>query len=303
MKTRYVYYDKKNGNIKEILSKRRRGRAPYIECSNEEVEGFITGEKGILQWIVAFNRDTEKHCLLEKKNIIMLRMADNKLTKIPYKKNAETDIRLIYYTDNVLEITLDPSRISPLYQTNFRDEVRFEKGTEIRIVIKEKNSGNLLKEIIVEAQDLLDSVQIFFELYDHIYPDNVEFYTYKLLNSYSWQKGTNKLISPMKERIRFNIHRADHKPKSKDFEYHLVMTPTKTGLIIKNNIESLKLIRFYKDIEFFVVDKHDPNILYEKFFLDKEDLTSKKILVNLKENMNGKTILYNHAYIGVLLNE
>ncbi len=175
MKTRYVYYDKVTGQIKEILSNKKGGRSYYIECDNKEVVGFIDGTKGINQWIVAYNRDLKKNTLVEKNNIIMLRAPDPNLCKIPYRKDAESDLKLTYYPDNVLEITLDVSRIAPLYQTNFRDEVKFERGTEIRIIAKEKGSGKLVKEIIVEAQDLLDAVQIFFEL-PSVSQNNIEFF-------------------------------------------------------------------------------------------------------------------------------
>jgi len=302
MKTRYVYYDKVTGQIKEILSNKKRGRSYYIECDNDEVVGFIDGTKGINQWIVAYNRELKKNTLVEKNNIIMLRAPDPNLCKILYKKDAVSDLRLTYYSDNTLEVALDVSRIAPLYQTNFRDEVTFERGTEIRIIVKEKSSKKLVKELIIEAKDLLDAVQLFFEL-PPVNQNNIEFFTYKLFENYSWSRGTVKLISPMKERIKFDIHKADHKPKSKDFSYHLVMTPTNKGIKIKNNIGSLKLIRFDKKIEFFVVDRHDPNILHDQFFLDRGDLINKNISVKLKENMEGKTIIYNHKYISVLLGD
>ena len=303
MKTRYVYYDKQTGQLGDILDKRKRGRSPHIECPIDEVIGFLDGSKGMNQYIIAYNRDLKKHILIEKNNVIQLRQPSKTLKKIPYKKNDISDLRLIYYSDNVLEVTLDVSRIAPLYQTNFRDEVVFEKGTEIRITLKEKDSGNLLKEFIIEAQDLLDSVQMFFELYDHIYPDNVEFFTYEMFESSSWAKGTVKLISPMKDKIKFDIHRADNKRRSKDFEYHLIIKQTKKGIKIKNNIESLRLIRFHEDISFFIVDKHDPNILYEKFSLNRNDLEGSVIILVLDTNIKDKTILYNHKYISVLKEE
>jgi hypothetical protein len=300
MKTKFIYYDKETGRIKEILGSRKRGRAPYIETDFENVRGLITGEMGMNQWVIAYNTVAKKHVLMEKDNVIKFREIPKTPMKIPYKKNAISDLTLVYYSDNVLEVSLDVSRIAPLYQTNFKDEVRFERGTEIRIIAREKDSGNLLKEFVIEAEDLLDSVQIFFELFDHIYPDNVEFFTYKMFGSYSWSKGTIKLISPMKDRIKFHIHKADSKLRSKDFTYHLIMTPTEKGLKIINNIESLKLIRFYDDIEFYLVDKHDPNILYEKFSLNEDELQESVIMLDLKTDAKDKSILYNHKYISVL---
>jgi hypothetical protein len=299
-RTRYVYYDKNLGNITHILSKRRRGRAPYIECDIDEVIGFLDGSKGLNRYVVAYNMETKKASLLEKNNIIRLRKPSKELYKIPYKKNVESDLRLIYYSDNVLEVSFDASRVAPLYQTNFKDDVRFERGTYLKLVIKEKDSGNLLREIDIEAQELLDSVQMFFELADHIYPNNVEFFTYKMFEDYSWHMGKMKLMSPLKERIKFEIHKADSKRRSPDFDYHLIIRSTPNGLKIKNNIESPKMIRFYKDIEFFVVDKHDPNILYDKFSLNIGDIEFSQIIVNLKVDAKDKAILYNHKYISVL---
>jgi len=303
MKKKFIYYDKETGAIKEILGKRKRGRAPYLEIDFEYVRGFITGEMGINQWVIAYSTVSKKYVLMEKDNVVKFRKVPTTPMKIPYKANAISDLTLVYYSDNVLEVSIDMSRISPLYQTNFKDEVSFERGTEVRLILREKDSGNLLKEFVIEAQDLLDSVQIFFELYDHIYPDNVEFFTYKMFGSYSWSIGKVKLMSPMKDRIKFHIHRADSKIRSKNFTYHLVMTPTKRGLKIINNIENLKMIRFYDDIEFYLVDKHDPNILYEKFSLNEEELQESVIMLNLKTDAKGKSILYNHKYISVLKEE
>lgn len=297
---RYVYYDKKTGFITHILNKRRRGRAPYIECDIDEVIGFLDQSWGMLDYVVAYNNELEKHMLVKKDNMILFRKQSKNLYKIPYRRNIETDLRLVYYSDNVLEATLDMSRISPLYQTNFRDEVYFERGTEIRIIVKEKGKDNLLKEIRIDAQELLDSGQMFFELYDHMSADNVDFFTYKLFNTYSWAFGKNKLISPLTEKIKFEIHKADSKRRSENFEYHLIVNVTEDGLKIKNNIENPKLIRFSRNIEFFIVDKHDPNILYEKFYIDKYDIVEKEITIKLNIDASGKTILYNNKYISVL---
>jgi len=297
MKKKYVYYEK-TGQITDILSEKKKGKELYIECSIEEVVGFITGTKGITQWIVAYNNELKKYMLFEKNNIIMLRSPNQILYKIPYKEEAESNLKLTYYSDNVLEVSLDIADIIPLYQTNFRNEVKFEHGTEIRIIVKEKDK--IIKTLIIEAQDLLESGQMFFEL-PPIDKNYIEFFTIKLFEKYSWSKGELKLISPIKEKIKFDIHKADHIQKSNNFSYHLIVTPTDTGISIQNNIENLNLIRFQKEIEFFVVDRHDPNILHDKFYLDKEKLERKNILIKLKKDIKGKTLIYNNKYISVLL--
>ena len=296
---RYVYYDEVTGLISEI-SKNEDNSRSYIKASMEEVVGFVSGEKSISNYLVAYSYDKKRYILMKKDNIIRLKRK-SELVTIPYKMTEQSDISIIYYSDNVLEVSLDMSNISPLFQSDFKDEVRFENGTELRIVLKEKDSGNLLVEYVIDCQELLKSGQMFFKLFDHIYPDNVEFFTYPMFNTYSWYKGQVKLISPVKEKIKFDIQSSDHIIKYKGYDYHLVIEKLDDGIKITNNIDNLKVIRFDKQIEFFVVDRYDPNILYAKFSLLEEDLKNKAIIVPLDCDINGKSILYNNKYISVLL--
>jgi len=298
---RFVYYIEKTGEITDIIAEEKEEDLPYIKCDIEEVIGFLDGSKGTNGYVVAYNKDLAKHVLMKKDNIIRLRKIKNELIKIPYIADALSDLLIVYYSDNVLEVSLDVSRIAPTYQTNFKEDVKFENGTEIRLTIKEKDSGNLLVEYIIDAQELLESGQMFFELYDHIYPDNVEFFTYPMFESYSWYKGKVKLLSPIKEKIKFDIQKADTKMRSKDFDYHLIVEDSEKGIKIINNIDNLKQIRLDGQIEFFVVDKHDPNILHGKFALDNKDLKNKVLIMPLDCDLQGKSILYNHKYISVLL--
>lgn len=299
MKTRYVYYNKETGFIEEILSKRKRGRSPYVECDNSEVEGFIMGTKSINTYVIAYNKDTDKHVLIERNNVVAFRKQSKELYKIPYRKNYQSDITLVYYEDDVMEISLDMSRISPLFNTNFGEQVKFELGTEIRIVVKEKGTDELVQQIIIDAQKLLEEGQMFFEMKNK----NIELYTYKLFNSYSWFKGTKRYTSPIKRKTNFNIYRADTKISSNNYSYHIVVKPTESGATIENNIENLKLIRFNEKLDFFIVDRHDPNILYEKFYLSEQDLKRKNILIDLETDLKGKSILYDNKFISVFLKE
>jgi len=295
MKTRYVYYNKETGFIEEILSKRKKGRAPYIECDHSEVEGFIMGTKSINRYVIAYNKAIDKNILIERNNVVVFRKQSKELYKIPYKKNTQSDITLVCYEDGVMEISLDMSGISPLFNTNFGEQVKFERGTEIRIVVKE--TDEFVEEIVIDAQKLLEEGQMFFKMKN----ENIEFYTYKLFNSYSWFKGTKRYTSPVKRKSNFNIYRADMKILSTNYSYHLIMKPTQSGVIVENNIENLTLIKFNEKLNFFIVDRHDPNILYEKFSLSEKDLKRKNILVDLETEVKGKSIMYDNKYVSVFL--
>jgi hypothetical protein len=299
MKTRYVYYDKGTGFIGDILSSRKAGRAPYIECDNSDVVGFIMGTESTNDYVVAYNKRDDKHILIEKNNVVAFRKQSKELYKIPYKKNGDSDITLVQYQDNVLEVNLDMSRISPLYNTNLGEQVCFETGTEIRIVVKENDTGQLVSEFVLDANELLDSVQLFFKLDT----DNVEFYTYKLFNTYSWSKGTLRFTSPIREKKNYNIHKADTKRISENHSYHLEITETDNKITIDNSIEDLKSIKFNEVIHFFIVDKYDPNILYDKFSLDEKSLKGNKIIIDLDVSLKDKSVLYNNKYVSVLIKE
>jgi len=301
MKTRYVYYDKRNGMITDISNEPIENKDTYIECPIDDVIGFLNGTKNMNKYIVAYHFDEKKYMLVKKDNNIKMKSPSGGLYKIPYEKDAISDLTLTYYDDNVLELTLDLTRISPLYQTDFRKDVRFEDGFQIRLVLREKDTDNLLKEIAVSANNVLDSGQMFFELYDHITPDNLEIYTYKFFDTITWCRGDKKLLSPIKSNIKFDVHKAHTKPISKDFEYHLIVKPDDKTLKVTNNIESVKLIRMYNEIDFYVVNKHDPNILYDTFFITKSMLELDEFNIELKCSMEDKSILYNHKFISVLL--
>jgi hypothetical protein len=302
MKTRYVYFDKVTGVIKEILSNRKKGRGLYIECDNDVVAPIVMGQKGLHEVVVAYDREQDKHLLLEKDNVIRLRYYGDKLYKIPRRVIADYDLRLdLYAGGDVLEVSVDPSRMSHLYSTNFRDGVVFEKGTEVRIFVKNKAGDKLLKTVVIDAQKLLDNVQMFFELGDGIDDNDVSFYTHRVFDNYMWRKGTAKFLSPVKERIRFEIQKADLKRRRDDFEYHLIIREDDNGIKIENNIENPKLVKIFDEIDFYIVDKYDPAILYDKFTLQHSNFRDKEIFVKSSESLKDKGILYNHKHISILL--
>jgi hypothetical protein len=301
---RYVYYDKETGRIDQISNQLLVSSMPYIECDVDDVSGFMDDSKNINEYLVAYKKDEEQYVLMKKENIIRLRQESAKLFKIPNRRK-ESDLTLVYYPDNILEVRLDMSNISSLYMTDFKEEVTFEKGTEFRLTIVNKDSDDVVKEILIEAQDLLDVGVLFFRIPDECHPKNVAFYTYKLLKTYSWAVGKQKTTSPIKENIKYNIHKADTKRKD-GFEYHLIFKPITNGFAIKNNIKDLQLVRVYGYLDFFVSDKYDSNILYTKFTITEKMLKNKQFNINFKDDisdMKNKTILYNHKYISVLLEE
>jgi len=302
-KQRYVYFDKKTGMITDILSVRKRGRAKYVTVDVDDVIPFINGTKGLFESIVVYNRDTETYNLVERNNIIKLRYYGEKLYKIPKKNMVNYDIKIEIYTEgNTMEITIDPSRMSSLYATDFRDEIKFEKGTEIRLYIKNKVGEKLLKTIIIDAQKLLDQGQMFFDLHN-IDLNDISFYTHRIFDNFMWQKGTMKFMSPVREKLMFEIQKADHRRKREDYEYHLVITQYNEGIEIINNIENPKLVKIFDEIEFFIVDKYDPTVLYDKFIIPTKAFKNNHFFIKTKETLKGKGILYNHKYISVLIEE
>jgi len=297
-KKRYVYYNKKSGRITGILKKRKPGRAKYIICDIEDVIGFLDNSLNMNKYVVAYKKDADKTIIMKKENTIRLRQENQKLYKIPNKK-SETELKLVYHPDNILELRLNMELITPLYMTDFRNEIRFEKGTEFRIFVNDKNTGEVRKEIIIDAQELLERGTIFIRLPDECYSKNTVFYTYKLLNSYSWSVGKLKLNSPIKDSIKYNIHKADIERKE-GFKYHLEIKPLEDGLYIKNNIEDLHLARIHSYVEFFITDYYDPHILFGKFTITEDMLKDKEFVIHIDIDIKNKAILYNHKYISVL---
>ena len=237
---------------------------------------------------------------MERNNIIRFRDVPKELYKIPMRSNIESDLTIAYYEDNVVEVTLDISRISPIAQTQFGKEILFERGTEFRIIMKSKDDNEVLRELIIDAQKLLEDGTMLFDV-PNTGKEGPEFYTHRILENYSWYRGFLKLMSPIKDKIKFHIHKADHVKRNDTFSYHLIGKRSENGIDFKNNIDNLALIKYRDPIDFFVVDKHDPNILYQKFALTDEHFNQENFRVDLNFPADGKTLLYNHKYISVLL--
>lgn len=302
MNPRYIYFDKTTGVILDILKTRKRGRAKYVTVDLETVRPILEGTMGTHELVVAYDHDKEDFVLLEKDNIIKLRHYSKELYKIPNKVIEDYDLRIDLFTaGNGMEVSIDPSRMSTMYSTDFRDEVCFEKGTEIRIYVKDKVGEELLKTVVIDAQRLLENGQLFYAL--DVDPNDVSFYVERVFDNYMWRKGIAKFMSPMKDMIRFEIQKADLKRRSPKYEYHLQITSAKDGIEILNNIENVKLVKIFDEIEFYLVDKYDPTIMYEKFVLQPKSFKREKIYVRLKETLEGKTILYNHKHISVLIED
>lgn len=301
MKPRYIYFDKNTGMITDIQPTKKQGRAKYVTVDVDVVLPILKGEKSVIEYIVAYNHDTEDYVLMDRDNVIKLRYYGKNLYKIPSKTIDNYDLRLeLFVGGKALEVSIDPTRMSTMYATDLREEVRFEQGTEIRIFIKNKAGDKLLHTIVIDAQKLLENGQLFYELED-IDPSDVSFYTHRVFENYMWRNGKARFLSPTKDRLRFEIQKADLKQRSPQFEYHLHFKQSDEGIKIENNIESLKLVKLFNDIEFYLVDKYDPTILYEKFILPPEVFKEKNIIIPMKETLENKTILYNHKYISVLV--
>jgi len=300
----YVYYEEFSGKILEIIKQKKDTNELFMKCDIEEVVPILAGKVGIGSVIVIYDKKKKKNVLMEKNSIISLQKVSNKPYKIPHQEGGEFDIRLKYYEDNVLEVTIDMSRLSPLYNSSLKDEIKFEFGSEFRIEVRDKDNDDIFQGIVIPANDLLNSVSLYYELYDHISPDKVNFFTERVFEKYYWVKGKKKLTSPMKNGLNFYVHKADTERVSDNFSYHIVIESKENKMFIRNNISELGLLKIYEPLQFYIVDKQDPNILHETFFITPSNLESNDILeIELNEPLSGNKVLYNHKYISVLVEE
>jgi hypothetical protein len=298
-KKRYLYFDKITGQVMGIVSDKVKRNNNFIECDNEDVVDYIIGKKSLNDVIVAYNRNDKKYKLLKRDNVIKLRYYGDKKFKIPNRKLVDYDLRLISYPDNILEVTINPERMSSLYATNFKNDVVFERGTEIRIYVMDKEGREIFKTIVIDAQKLLDNFQMFFNI--SVDRKNMSFYTQRVFDKYCWYTGKTKFISPFKDKVKFEVQKADTSRKRDDYEYHLIVKPEDKKLKIKNNIVDPELLKIDSKVTFYIVDKNNLELLHDKFYIFHDDLKQKEIEINLKNSFDNMSILYNQKYISVLI--
>jgi hypothetical protein len=178
---RYVYFDD-DGNILSV-SNRNTVTGNYIQVSNEEVAGMISGKEQMFHYHVIFDTVSKKYVLKHRYNDEdVVFDINNQIHYIKRKDDQRADIKVIQDIENKeWKIILDEG-----IRENFKEKSISLEKTLMFSITKYNDPHILERVVILKLNKLVEnkSVKIPFETEIELDPNALSVYTIKRLESY-----------------------------------------------------------------------------------------------------------------------
>jgi hypothetical protein len=275
----YVYFDEWTGTIKVISGKIRDDITdPYLKTSDPIVVELMKGIKNTKKYIVADLVDGYK--LVEKKNYLRIKQAENYLSKVPLvKPTVNKDINIVLYlSDYKVEVNVSTDLIYQLTGKINSSEVKIQKDKayeSIVLYIVEKNNPlHLLETIEIDPVDLIQKGYILFDfsnLRNTIALGDIDILTRRIFKSYGLKIKQNYVTVDYglaQNNKRFHTRVKDS--TTEEFATFSV-SPSTQGWIIKSNFVDPHEYKIYKDIHMFLTG-NNPNMLLENITIPFDNI-------------------------------
>ena len=266
----YVYFDEWTGEINAISSKiREELQDTYLRTTDPVVMDLMKGVKNTRKYVVADLVDGFK--LVEKKNYLRIKQAENYLSKIPQvKSTVNRDLNVVLYlSDYKAEVNVSTDLIYQLTGKVNSSEVKIRRDNdyeEIVLYIIEKNNPlRLLETIKINPIELIEKGYILFDfsnLRNTIALADIEVLTRRIFKSYGLKIKQNYVTVDYglaQNNKRFHTRVKDS--TTEEFATFSV-SPSTQGWIIRSNFNNPHEYKIYKDINMFLTG-NNPNILLD----------------------------------------
>lgn len=299
----YVYYDEWDGSIKSISSKLKETiKYPHIVTSDPIAAELLLGHADIKKYIVTDLVDGT--CLVKKEDLIHIRKAEDKLSKVPLVKDTvESDINIIiYHNPGLIEINVSKETVYKLTGRRFNKNI-FKGANSSRsdielYLIKNNNPLILIETIKIDPIDLINNGYIIYDI-SHLKLKlglaDIGVLTKRIFKKYGL-KVKNKYLSADYHK-RKSIKRTFFNSKKNKNESDLFTIYKKNkNWVFKRNIDNLFDLKIYNDIKFYVVDK-TPNHLIDSFIILKNDIETLEeyTIPNIDYDLSKYTLMTNET--------
>jgi len=275
----YVYFNEWTGNITVISGKSRDDiKDPYLKTNDPVVADLMKGIKNTKKYIVADLVDGYK--LVEKKNYIRIKQAENYLSKIPFvKPTVNKDVNIILYlSDYKVEINVSTDLVYQLTGKINSSEVKIQKDKtyeKITLYIIEKNNPlRLLETIEIDPIELIQKGYILYDfsnLRNTIALGDIDILTRRIFKSYGLKIKQNYVTVDYglaQNNKRFHTYVKDS--TAEEFATFSV-SPSTQGWIIRSNFNDPHDYKIYKDINMFLTG-NNPNILLDRISIPYDSI-------------------------------
>jgi hypothetical protein len=265
-----VYFDEWSGEINAISNKvREQLHDPYLKTTDPVVMDLMKGVKNTKKYVVADLVDGFK--LVEKKNYLRIKQAENYLSKLPKIKSAvNKDLNVVLYlSDYKVEVNVSTDLIYQLTGKVNSSEVKIQRDNayeKIVLYIVEKNNPiRLIETIEIDPVDLIQQGYILYDfsnLRNTIALADIDVLTRRIFKSYGLKIKQNYVTVDYglaQNNKRFHTYVKDS--TAEEFTTFSV-SPSTQGWIIRSNFNNPHEHKIYKDINMFLTG-NNPNILLD----------------------------------------
>lgn len=287
----YVYFDEWTGNITSITGKKRDDITdPFLKTSDPVAVQLMKGIKNTRKYVVADLVDGYK--LVEKKDYLRIKQAENYLSKIPIiKPTINKDVNVVLYlSDYKVEVNVSTDLVYQLTGKINSSEVKIQKDKKyeklVLYVIEKNNPMRLLETIEIDPVELIEKGYMLYDfsnLRNTIALGDIDILTRRIFKSYGLKIKQNYVTVDYglaQNNKRFHTRVSDN--TTKEFATFSVSQSTQ-GWIIRSNFNDPHEYKIYKDVNMFLTGKN-PNILldtitvpFEKIGYNQEYIVKTKV--------------------------
>jgi hypothetical protein len=304
-----IYYNRFSG---EILGHCPKEQEIHIEDPFIIVAYALASKalENISNWMIAFDKDTNKVRPVKKNEIIKLLNPETKLFEIPkieyisgekllpefpkpninplYIDYADISVT-IYKEDSILTLSLNPIIINRLSAPLLLSQLQFEKGSALNLFITRKKDPNaMIKSIYVDLNDFLsESKNIKTLEYDisdilqNASTDEISIYTRRIFERYAWQVKERFIPTYKAKGISKKLLN-----KLESENCHLVIVAEAPNVMTVQLVNELDLDK-YQLTEFiaFLDEKNNPYSMSGSIKIELHELKRNKVITLRTEHM------------------
>jgi len=237
----YVYFNEWTGEIVSVgHSLNENTNIPYIITRDESARKIIDGTADEANFRVELDKD-HNYRMMEISNVLRLRSRENQLYEISRKRDADWDVRAIYYVVNKkLIFEINPVSLKRLANLQMRQKLRVDYSDNLKFYLIKKNNPDFLIETYeVNPEDLIMNRRVVIDAGDitaFASPNEISMLTLRYFENYRFEIIQDRYISQDQRTVKkeTNQIKTAENISQDDNHYHIEFLQKDDQLIISS---------------------------------------------------------------------
>lgn len=237
----YVYFNEWTGEVISVgHSLREDSNTSYIITDNKLAKKILDGTVDEKSFRVELDSD-HNYQLMEMNNILRLRAREKQLHEISRKRNAEWDVRAIYYVKS-RKILFEINQISlkRLANLHMRQKLKIDYSENLKFyLVKQNNPDFLIETYEINPEDLIMNRRVMVDVGDitaHASINDISMLTLRNFENYRFEIVKDKYIGKEETKASQNTKRIQLAIDGSDesSQYHIEFLQKDDQLIISS---------------------------------------------------------------------